>query len=263
MRSLIGLTVLAVAAGAGRADEPAETITVTASATVFVKPDSARVHYTVRASESSMDAAKDAATKQVATVNEAIKALKFSSVTTTAGAVVYDRSSTRMARAGGFGGQVNPGANPAAAPGPTTVHYAIIPLTATLHEKEPERLLGTVDLFVKRVVELGGQVANEPVDPDFFGPGSGGGRSRLSSELPRIEWLVSDDTAARQGAYRAAVRKAKANAEAISKEIGWTTLKVVSVVDGAAQPRDAADPAPRAPAGEVAVTARVTLKCSR
>jgi uncharacterized protein YggE len=80
----------------------------------------------------------------------------------------------------------------------------------------------------------------------------------------RTEWLLADDTAPRQEAYRAAVRKAKANAQAISKEIGWETLKIVSVTDGAsAYLGEGTATAPRTPAGEIAVTARVTLKCSR
>jgi uncharacterized protein YggE len=81
----------------------------------------------------------------------------------------------------------------------------------------------------------------------------------VATSSQQIEWIVTDDTAARKDAYRAAVRKAKANAEAISKEIGWNTLKIVSVVDGASTPEQSARP----PAGEVPVTARVTLKCSR
>ena len=263
MCRLIGLTVVVLAVAGSRADEPAETITVSASATVFVKPDTARVHYSVAAGgESTADAAKDAASKQLAAVNDAIKALKFSDLATSAGAVSLSRTATRSGRGFGPAPPVNPGANPAPPPVTTTIYTATIPLTATFREKEPGKLLGSVDLFVKRVTELGGRVTHDSTDSDPFGPGSFSSRSRVS-ESPRIEWLVADDTAARKDAYRAAVRKAKANAEAISKEIGWETLKIVSVADGASQPRDASEAAPRPGAGEVAVTARVTLKCSR
>jgi hypothetical protein len=264
MRGFIALAVVAVAGSSMWAAEPAETITVSASASVFVKPDAARVHYSVRASESSLDAVKEAAAKQVAAVNDAIKALKFTDLSTSVGAATFDRTITRSGRGGGFGGPVNPGGNPAPA-AVTTIHYAMVPLTATIREKDADKLIGSVDLFVRRVTEVGGQVANDPNEDDFSGfvNGGPGGRSRVSSQTPRIEWLVSDDTAARKDAYRAAVRKARANAEAISKEIGWETLKVVSVVDGASQPRDVAEPTPRAPAGEVAVTAKVTMKFSR
>jgi hypothetical protein len=263
MRCLIGL---ALVAGLVRAEEPAETITVSASATVFVKPDSARIHYTVRANDSSLDGAKDAAAKQVTTVNDAIKALKFSDLSTSVGAATFDRTVTRTGRGGGFGGPGNPNGNPGPAMTTTTIHYAIVPLTATIREKGGDKLLGSVELFVKRITELGGQVANDLNDDGPFGVGPTGvvgSRARMmSSETPRIEWLVSDDTAARRDAYRTAVRKAKDNAEAISKEIGWNTLKIVSVVDGASQGLGG-EVAPRPPAGEVAVTARVTLKCSR
>lgn len=59
------------------------------------------------------------------------------------------------------------------------------------------------------------------------------------------------------------MRKAKANAQAISKEIGWEWLKIVSVTDGAGYLGEGGANAPRTPAGEVAVSARVTLRCSR
>jgi Protein of unknown function (DUF541) len=265
MRGYSALAVVAALSGLARADEPAESITASASATVFIKPDSARIHYTVRGNDSTADGAKDAVAKQITTVNDAIKALKFSDLTTSVGAATFDRIVTRNGAAGRFGGPGNPNGNPGPAP-ISTIHYAIVPLTATIRENDADKLRGSVELFVKRVTEVGGQVANDPNDDEspFVGMQGGlGSRSRLSSQSPRIEWLVTDDTSARKEAYRAAVRKAKANAEAISKEIGWETLKVISVVDGASQPRDNSEPTPRAPAGEVAVTAKVTLKFSR
>jgi hypothetical protein len=133
-----------------------------------------------------------------------------------------------------------------------------VPLTGTIRETEPDKLAASVDAFLKKVVEAGAHTVGDPIETDPFGPGV-----RPSSESPRIEWLLSDDTAARKEAYRSAVRKARTNAESISKEIGWETLKIVSVVDSESFPRDASGATLRTPAGQVAVTARVTLTCSR
>lgn len=262
MRCPIALAVVTAAATFGRAAEPDETITVTAAATVFARPNTARLHYTVRVSEDTADAAKEAAGKQATAVTTALKDLKLSSVATTAGSVSYSRRVFQPGgRPGGFGGAVNPGGNPAPRPGPQTTFSGVVPLTTTVRETDPEKLLASVDALMRKLVDSGIDVTLDGSDPDAgFSPG------RVSTASPRIEWLLSDDTAARQEAYRTAVRKAKANAQAISKEIGWETLKVVSVTDGPSGPRELGDtggPTPRTPAGEVAVTARVTLKCSR
>ena len=261
MRGPIVSAVLVLAAGVGPAAEPEETITVTASATVYARPNTARLSYTVRVSEDTADAAKEAAAKQSASVTAALKDLKLAGLTTATGAVSYTRRMSQPAFPPGRfgGGAVNPGGNPAPRPGPQTSFQGAVPLTSTVRESDPDKLLSSVDAIMRKLVDAGIDVALDGFDPDAgFSP------SRGASVSPRVEWLLADDTAARQEAYRTAVRKAKANAQAISKEIGWETLKIVSVTDGGADVRDFGDGrAPRAPAGEVAVTARVTLKCSR
>jgi uncharacterized protein YggE len=261
MRGPIVSAVLVVAAGVGPAAEPDETITVTASATVFARPNTARLHYSVRVSEESADAAKEAAAKQAASVASALKDLKLDGVATTTGSVSYSRRASQAGfRGGGFpGGAVNPGGNPAPRPGPVTSYSGAVPLTTTVRGSDPDKLASSVDALLRKLIESGIDLAAEGFEPeDRFGPG------RASTTSTRIEWLLADDSAQRQEAYRAAVRKAKANAQAISKEIGWETLKIVSVTDGAlGYQAEGAGAASRTPAGEVAVTARVTLKCSR
>jgi uncharacterized protein YggE len=262
MRGPIVSAVLVLAAGVGPAAEPDETITVTATATVFARPTTARLHYTVRVSEESADAAKEAAAKQAASVTSALKDLKLDSVATTTGAVSYTRrvSQAGFRGGGGFpGGAVNPGGNPAPRPGPVTSFAGAVPLSTTVRETDPVKLMSSVDALMRKLLDSGVDLTLEAVEPDdLFG------RSRVSTATTRIEWLLADDTAQRQEAYRAAVRKAKANAQAISKEIGWETLKIVSVTDGASGYMvEGTAAAPRTPAGEIAVTARVTLKCSR
>lgn len=254
MRALTTVSALALAAGAWAA-EPTETITVSASATVMVKPDTARVHYAVRASEPSVAEAKESATKLATAVADAGKGLKLANLTTATGALTYSRATGRLRQ--GFGG---PGGNPP--PAPQATYSAQVALASTIQEKDADKLVGSVDALVKKVIESGAVMVGDGIDPD--GP-FGTAASRLSSaDAPRIEWSLSDDTAARRDAFRAAVRKAKANGEAIAKELGWESAKVVSVVDGVSGPGETTYPDRRATApGEVAVTARVTLKFSR
>lgn len=259
----LALVAAVAAVGIVRAEEPAETITVSASATVFVRPDAARIHFSVGTTELALDTAKETATKQAEATAAALKSLKLDNLTTSAGTLTYTQRSTMRAGGGFGGGPNNPGGNPAP-PAVQTSFHARQPMSVTVRDTAPDKLTATVDLVLRKLIDSGAAVTIDAID-EGFGPfgngpgGRGGGMQRMTTSSHQIEWLVTDDTAARKGAYRAAVRKAKANAEAISQEIGWNTLRIVSVVDGAAAP----EPTGRAPAGEVPVTARVTLKCSR
>lgn len=267
MRGFIGSLSVALLGAVAMAAEPTETITVTGSATVFVKPDAARIHYSVRVSDASADAAKDTATKQVATIAESVKGLKLDNLKTTAGTVTYSRSSiARMARGGGFagpggGGPGGPGGGGPIGLGPIS---AQIPLTATISEKEPDKLRVNVDSFIAKITE-GGATVGADVDPD--GPFVSSRAAMLAAaDSARIDWFLTDESAARRDALRAAVRKAKGDAEVLGKELGWEKITIVSVTDGTSSARDVIDfpqSTPRAPAGEVAVTARVVIKCSR
>lgn len=242
---------------ASLAAEPAETITVSASATVFVKPDSARIHYLVRASEPSVDAAKETVSKQVDLMNEGIKGLKLGDLTVSRGPTTYSRNpTTARAAKGAFGA---PGA-----PAQATYH-AQIAMTATIHEKkEPEKLLKSVDTFVKKIVESGALITGDTVDADS--PFTSARAALATADAPRVEWFLSDDLPSRKRAYQAAMYRAKADAIAIYNELGWKTFKILSATDGSGA-RDSnevvAVPSSKPPAGEVSVTVRVTLKCSQ
>jgi uncharacterized protein YggE len=265
MRGIIGLAIIAFAGSIGVAAEPTETITVTGMATVFVKPDSARINYAVRVSDASVDAAKDTASKQVATIGDAVKTLKLGNLSTTIGAITYSRGATGRVRPGAAfpGGPGGPGLGGPAGLGS---YSAQVPLTATITDKDTDKLRTAVDAFIAKVVEGGATISGDS-DPDspFI---SSRAAMLASADSPRIDWFVSDDSAARRDAFRMAVRKAKTDAESVAKELGWEKLTVVSVADAPslALLRDSIDPGSisvRAPAGEVAITARVTVKCSR
>lgn len=264
MRYLFGLCACTLLGANSFAAEPTETITVTGSATVYVKPDAARIHYTIRVSETSIDAAKESATKLVASLNEAVKSLKIPNLTSSEGSINYSRSVLTAAAARrlvGPGGGVAPGA-PAA---PAATYLAQIPLSVMIQEKDSVKLRSAVDTFVKKIVESGASIVGDALDSDNpFSAASS--RSLGLVESPRIEWVLTDETSARKEAIRNAVRKAKADAEAVSKELGWETMKVISVGDIPPIRGDVTEvivSSVRPPAGEVAFYARVTLKCSR
>lgn len=184
MRVPLVSAVLVLAAGVGPAAEPEETITVSASATVFARPNTARLHYTVRVSEESADAAKEAVGKQAASVAAALKDLKLDSVATTAGAVSYTRRTSRAGfQGGGFpGGAVNPGGNPAPRPGPVTNFAGAVPLTTTVRETDPARLMSSVDALMCKLIDSGVDLTQEGLEPD-----EPFGRTRVSTAAPRIE----------------------------------------------------------------------------
>src|SRR5262249_38719613 len=149
MRTFIGTLLAATCALAA---EPTETITVTGSATVFVKPDAARIHYAVRVGDASADAARDTATKQVATIAESVKGLKLDNLKTTTGTISYSRNPLGRAARNGFPGANGPG-GPGfpGGPGGLASVSAQIPLCATISEKDPDKLRHSVDSFIAKI----------------------------------------------------------------------------------------------------------------
>jgi uncharacterized protein YggE len=246
------------------AAEPMETITVTGSATVFVKPDAARINYVVRATDASADAAKDTAAKQLTTIADSVKGLKLDNLKTTNGTMTFSRATPSRVRAA-FNGPGGPGL---AGPGAAGLgsYTAQIPLTTTITEKDPSKLIHSADAFMAKIVEGGATIAGD-ADPDSPFTSSSRAIAALGlGEALRIEWLISDEASHRHEALRAAVRKAKGDAEALAKELGWEKITILSIVDTPYEPITASAAAAanaKAPAGEVPVTARVTIKCSR
>jgi uncharacterized protein YggE len=254
MRGLIASLVIGLAASFSA--EPAETLSITGNATVSVKPDTARIHYSVRSTDSSVEAAHDSVTKQVTGLSDSIKGLKLENLSTLTGSIAYSKNSSRRAPA------FNPGANPAGGPG-ASLYQAMVPMTATITNKDPDKLRTNVDLFVKKAVEAGATMPGDDSDSPFTTA-----RGLLNSEGPRVDWLLADDSAARRDAFRNALRKAKADAETLAKELGWEKITLLSVSDGnSTSTGDRLDSALssnlRISSGEVSVTVRVTLKYSR
>src|SRR5258707_14588619 len=96
MRTLFAVAMAAaigLPAYADPNDKAERIITVTGTATVYAKPDTARIHYGVRCSEPSADAVKDVLTKTTTTIDEAVKKLKLSGLTTTTAPTSIKQSS--------------------------------------------------------------------------------------------------------------------------------------------------------------------------
>lgn len=257
---------LATVAFAQPADKAERLITVTGTATVYAKPDVARIHYGVRVSEPSADAVKDVLTKTSTAIDEAIKKLKLSGITISTAPVSIKQSSGNNVN---LGIPVAPGGG---APGPGLGPFlGFSSHTATIAEKDPEKLRAAVDAFVKVATEAGantgGGEERENSDGIVF-PG------QVSSGGPKVVLAREDDAAAREQALQKAVEKAVRSAKAIAKGLGGGDVQVLAVADAPESEKptqeamfniygiESGSATPRAPAGEVEVKVRVVVKCS-
>src|SRR4051812_40449160 len=111
MRILLTAIAVGLAASPARAEE--RVITATGTATVYAKPDTARVHYGVRVSEPSADAVKGVLTKTTTAIDESVKKLKLTGLTTSTAPLIVKQS---QGNGQGLAVPAAPGA--AAAPGP-------------------------------------------------------------------------------------------------------------------------------------------------
>jgi uncharacterized protein YggE len=265
--TLAAVAALTCAALGSAADRPARTdrvITVAGTATVFARPDVARVHYGVRVQEPSTDAVKDVLTKITSAMDEGVKKLKLANVKVTSAPISIQQSQGNN----NVAIPLPPGGAPApAAPGlgPFVGHTSH---TATITESDPDKLRAAVDALVKAIAEAGANTSGEVRDPNnnIFLPG------QESNGGPKVVLVRSDDSAARDEALQKAVAQAVKGAQSIAKAVGAGEVKVLSVV--ATEPEKAAGEGlaaiygvesgitPRAPAGEVEVKVRVVVTFS-
>jgi uncharacterized protein YggE len=265
MRFLLTAVTVGLAVTAGRADE--RVISTTGTATIYAKPDVARIYYGVRVSEPSADAVRDVLGKTTTAIDEAVKKLKLPAVTVTTAPVSIKQSSgnqngLNVAPAPPGGGAPAPGLGPFLG---YTSH------TATIGEKDPEKLRAAVDSFVKAVTEAGANTGGGEEKESNIGivlPG------QEQTGGPKVVLAREDDSDAREQALQKAVEKAMKSARAIAKGLGGNEVKVLSVSD--APEADKAGPesmmsmiygiesgtAPRVPAGQVEVKVRVVVKVS-
>jgi uncharacterized protein YggE len=274
MRIVLPSVCAALAAGlvagpAPAADPPAKAdrmITVTGTATVYAKPDVARVYYGIRVQEPSVDAVKDVIAKMSGTMDEGIKKLKLANLKVTSAPVSIQQSQGNNNAA--LAMPPGAGAPAPAAPGlgPFVGHTSH---TATIADADPDKLRAAVDAFVKTVVETGANTSGDIRDANanIFIPG------QETNGGPKVVLSRSDDSAAREEALQKAVDRAVKNAKAIAKALGGGEVKVVAVEEGEPEKVPAEGMAAaiygletsgshKSPAGEVEVKVRVVVKCA-
>jgi uncharacterized protein YggE len=267
-RILLAAAITIATATLASAQANERVITVSGSATVFVKPDVVRVHYGVKVTEPSADAVKDVLGKTGAAMDEAVKKLKLTNVKVTSAPVALKQGSSNPNGQAAF---APPGGGAPAAPMPGIGPFTgVSSHTATITDSDPEKLKTAVDAFVKAIVEGGANTSggdDKEQNLEFVFPG------REMSSGPKIVLSRSDDSAGRDEALQKAVEKAVRNAKAIAKGLGATEVKVISVTDEAEKTSEAQSPfasiyggespnAHRTNAGEVEVKVRVIVKCS-
>jgi uncharacterized protein YggE len=268
MRHLVLTTTLLAAAGVAFAQEAKSerVISVTGTATVYAKPDTARVYYGARVSEPSADAVKDVLTKTSTAIDEAVKKLKLTNVKITTAPITIHHSTgnANLAVPGGPGGGP-PGAGAGLGP-----FLGASSHTATLTDSDPEKLRAAVDSFVKAITEAGANSSGDELKEMNFADFIPGQRG---NDGPKVVLSRSDDSAAHEEALQKAVEKAMRNARAIAKTLGNANVKVISVAD-AAEPEKSAPPSfniygigdqstgNRSPSGEVEIKVRVIVKCA-
>jgi len=268
MRHLVLTTTVLAAAGVAFAQDAKSerVISVTGTATVYAKPDTARVYYGARVSEPSADAVKDVLTKTSTAIDEAVKKLKLTNVKITTAPITIHHSTGN----GNLGVPM-----PGGAPGGPGAGAGLGPFiggsshTATLTDSDPEKLRAAVDAFVKAITEAGANTSGDELKEMNFADFIPGQRG---NDGPKVVLSRTDDSAAHEEALQKAVEKAMRNAKAIAKTLGNAQVKVISVTD--AEPEKSAQPsfniygvgdqsaATRSPAGEVEVKVRVIVKCA-
>jgi uncharacterized protein YggE len=263
MRLSLVAALLVAAAPALAQPKADRVITVTGTATVYAKPDTARIHYGVRTSEPAVDAVKDSLGKTTKAMDEAVKKLKMSNVTISAAPVTV-----RQVQANANGIAMAGGAPAAPAPGigPFSANAAYC---ATVTDKDPEKLRAAVEAFVKAVTEAGANTQGDDKDIQlnvFIG-------NQETSSGPKVVLSRADESEAREEALKKAVERALKDAKVIAKGLGGGDVVVQSVTEGEGDKPAATDSltaiysglevgSPRTPAGEIEVKVKVIVKCS-
>lgn len=261
--AIVGLLAV-VASGSLLAEGKERTITVTGTAIVYVKPDTARIHYGARVTEPTVDAAKEMLGKTTVAMEEAIKKLKLSGLSISAAPATVRQGAQNQPNVQ-FAPVAPGGAAPAAGGlGPFTANASF---SAKITESNPEKLKAAVESFVKAITEAGANSNGDDREPTegVFLPGQQG------SGGPKVVLTKADESSAREEAFTQAVEKAMKNAKSIAKALGSDKVAVVSVSEGDSEkPTNenlgfiyGVEPSGnKGPAGEVEVKVKIVLKVS-
>lgn len=221
--SLFVLAFIVVAPSSGWSQEKdpkgVRYITATGSATVRFRADRAQIFIGIRTSDPVFEAARDANTKGMKAIEEAIAALKIRDVTVSHAPINIAQTSS-LNRFGGIG---NPGAAPEAKPYSVTQQ-----ITISIKETNPDKLRELIDRTTKVAVDGGANTSGgAPIDPDYgFYPG------RTGDNGPRIVLSREDDSEFRDKAFAEAVKKAMRAAKAIADGAGVKIIETASITEG-------------------------------
>jgi uncharacterized protein YggE len=210
---LLGL-VVGPAASADPAKPVGKKVTVTGTATVNVKPDSARLVFGITTTTPDVKSTRSENDKHVKRMKESLAALGFKDVDFQA--VPGSVSSVQTNEAG------------AAAGGVQTKQVQTV-ITVTVHEKDADKLRTMVTKLSDTATENGAAAAGSDEFSPFIG-GRGGRMGRGIMEVnqgPQIEWLTHEMGDARREAIKKAVKDAHANALAAVPD---AKLEVVEVI---------------------------------
>jgi uncharacterized protein YggE len=220
-RAIVIAFLAGLAAGAvSAAEEPAKTggrkVTATASATVMVKPDGARLTFAVSTTDLNGRSPREENEKKIKKVKEALAALGFKKTEVEVQILPSSVSTLiSVARANGPGG----GARAIQGKRARSVFYV------TVRQKDPEKLREAVGKLSEAAMENGASAAD--IDDARMVM-----RRRFAADdtealgSPTIDWLVTDSKAARREAIKQAVSDALSDAQAA---VGDAKLKVMEI----------------------------------
>jgi uncharacterized protein YggE len=229
------------------------TITVTGTATVTVKPDTARVSFAVRGGGNDLKAAVEECDKRAADVEKAIKALKLGGLEVKKGPINLLNSDRGFGGPGlPGGGRPFPGGGPGGPPGGIggppgvgglpggpggfTEVSRTFTVVATFGGKntagEPKDIVPVADKILTAAVSAG---ATEPpvFNNNTTGPYYGGrfGGPFANDTNSRIELYRTELAQLRQDALKLAVADALANAKAAAGVANLTAKDIVTITD--------------------------------
>jgi uncharacterized protein YggE len=235
----------------------ARKVVATATATVQIKPDAARISFSITSTEVTEKSVRDAIEKKIKKMKEALAAVKLNKADVKVRVLLSSVDNLLSAQ-------------PNAA-GVRTVERkrARSIFYVTVRERDPEKLREAVGKLAEAAATHGGKAVDSEDTP--FGPrrrrpgGFGGPNDPEVAPGPTIEWLASGSSTARRDAIRRAASDALADAQAA---VGDAKLRVVetSVSVSASQEKPLRNRVIYLSGGEetnpIQITVQVQITCS-
>jgi uncharacterized protein YggE len=231
----------------------ARKVVATATATVQIKPDAARISFSVTSTEVTEKSVRDAIEKKIKKMKEALAAVKLNKADVKVRVLLTSVDNLLSAQ-------------PNAA-GVRTVERkrARSIFYVTVREKDPEKLREAVGKLAEAAATHGGKAADTE-DTPFARRRRGAFGGPNEPEVapgPTIEWLASGSSTARRDAIRRAASDALADAQAA---VGDAKLRVVETSVSAYQEKPLRNRVIYLSGGEetnpIQITVQVQITCS-